>query len=100
MLEVRAYERRVRESVHVRGLAEPQQRPGPELPKRRVLMVHRRSTGGRVHLLAIRRRMGGDLAFVGQTPDFLLLADAVEDEIPVVVLAVGIGADVRLQAIV
>ena len=63
MLVACAYERRVRKSVHVRVPVEPQQRPGPELPTRRVLMVHRRGASGRVHLLVVRRRIGGDLAF-------------------------------------
>ena len=101
LLGVRAYERRVRESVRGRVLMGLQQRP-PELPTGRILMVHRGGAGGRVHLLAVRRRMGGDLAFcgevAGQTPDFLFPVKAVENEIPIVVLAVGRKADVRLQA--
>src|SRR6266571_5189438 len=53
MLVARAYERRVSESVRVRRLADPQQRPGPELPTRCVLMVHHRGASGHVHLPAI-----------------------------------------------
>ena len=79
-----------------------QQRPGTELPTRRILMVHRRRAGGCVHLLVVRWRMGSDLAFgrevAGQTPDFHLPAATVEDEIPVVVLAACSGADVRLAS--
>ena len=103
-LVARAYECRVRESVQVRELVRPQQCPRPELPTRCVLMVQRRGAGGHVHLLALRRRIGGDLAlggkFAGQTPDFLrpVFVVTVKDEIPAVVLAVGTGADVRLQA--
>src|SRR6266702_5045973 len=102
MLVARGYECRVREPVRVRGLGERQQRPGPELPSRRVLMVYRRSPGGRAHLLVVRRRTGGDLVLggkvTGQAPDFLLPVFAVKDEISVFVLAMGMGADVRLQA--
>ncbi len=67
-------------------------------------MVQRRGAGGHIHLLVVRRCMGGDLAhggkFAGQTPNFLRPVSAVKDEISVVVLAVGTGADVRLQATV
>lgn len=48
--------------------------------------------------------MGGDFVLcsevTGQTPDFLTIALIIKDEIPIVVLAVGIRADIRLQAIV
>ena len=95
---VPAYERRVRKPVCAREIGERQQCPGTELPTRRILTVHYRGAGGYVHLLAVRRKTHGDLAFngevAGQTPDFLLPADAVEDEIPIVILAVGFGTDV------
>src|SRR6266702_4212295 len=42
MFVARGYECRVREPVRARGLGERHQCPGPELPTRRVLMVHRR----------------------------------------------------------
>ncbi len=102
MFVARGYECRVREPVRARGLGERHQCPGPELPTRRVLMVHRRGAGGRMHLLVVGRRTGGDLVLggkvAGQTPDFLLPVFAVKDEISVFVLAMGMGADVRLQA--
>jgi len=63
-------------------------------------MVQRHGAGGQVHLLALRRRMGGDLAlgskFAGQTPDFPrpIFVVTVKDEISVVILEVGTGGDV------
>ena len=62
----RTYERRVRESIRARPAGIPQQRPGPELPARRVLMIHRRGSGGCIHLTVVRRRMGGDFVLGGE----------------------------------
>lgn len=104
MFEVRAYERRVRESVRARQTGVRQQRPGPELPTRRVLMVNLCGVGRRVHLEVGRRRMGGEVVLgvkvAGQAPDLLFPEFVVKDEISVVVFAVGIGADVWLQPII
>jgi hypothetical protein len=98
LLEMRAYERRVRESVCARQTREPQQRPGPKLPTRCVLMVHLHGLGRHVHLVVVRRRMGGDLVLgvkvAGQAPDLFFPVFVIKDEISVVVFAVGIGADV------
>ena len=74
MLLVRTCERRIHKSVHTHEF-EPQQRPGSELPTRRVMTVQVRDVCGHGHLVTVRRRIGGDLALVnevaGQTPDFL-----------------------------
>jgi hypothetical protein len=69
-----------------------------------VVLVHIRCAGGQEHLVGVRRRMGGDLAFgrqvAGQAPDFLHPGAPVKDEIPIVVLAVGTASDLHLQATV
>jgi hypothetical protein len=95
MVLVRKYERRVRKSVCVHRFIEPQQRPGPELPTRCVVMVQLRDVGILNHLLRARRRIGSDLALddkvAGQTPDILpiqLAIFAVKDEMPIVVFTV------------
>jgi hypothetical protein len=76
-----------------------QQRPGLEVPTRCVVMVHLRCAGGQEHLLAVRLRMGGDLAFGRkvQAPDFLHLGPSAEDKMP---LAVGTVVDLHPQATV
>ena len=102
MLFVRTSERRVRKSVLGHGF-EPQQRPGPEVPTRRVMMVQVRDLRGRGHLHIVRRCIGGDLALAnkvaGQTPYFLKgrPTSAVKYKIPIVVFAVRIVDDIRLQ---
>lgn len=101
----RKYQRRVHESVRPRKIRERQQRPGPELSTRRILMAPRRGGGGRSHLRVVRRRIDCNLVLGGkvtiQAPDFLVsVVVVVKDKVPVVVLAGGIGLDVRLQAII
>jgi hypothetical protein len=49
-----------------RELGKPQQRPGPEMPTRCVVMAHLRCACGHDHLLVVRLRMGDNLAFGGK----------------------------------
>jgi hypothetical protein len=103
LLLARTYKRRVHESVHARGgIRERQQRPGPELPTRCVLLIQIRGSSGRDHLREVRRRVERHLVLgkvTVQAPNFFVSV-LVKDKKPVVVLDVGTWADVRLQVIV
>jgi hypothetical protein len=103
LLFARTYERRVHESVHARGgIGERQQRPGPKVPTRCVLLVHIRGASGRGYLREVRRRVECHLVLgkvTGQAPNFFVSV-LVKDKKPVVVLDAGTWADVRLQVIV
>jgi hypothetical protein len=104
VLVARTYERRIHESIRAHsGIGERQQRPGPEMPTRRVLLVRLRGASGRRYLRGAGRRVECHLVLdrkvTGQTPD-LLVSVLVKDKKPVVVLEVGTRADVRLQVIV
>lgn len=102
-IRARAEERRVRESVRARERGEGQRGPGAEVPAVSVAWVDRRREE-RVcpSLFLVWWRVGGLLGLAvckvaGQTPDLLLAFEAVEDEISIFILAVGIGTNVKLE---
>ena len=95
-LAARGEESRVREPVRARERGERQLGPGPELPARRMFMVHRRKKIACAYLLLVWWCVGCHLAsgtVAGQAPDFLLAIAAIVDEISVFVLAVGRGTN-------
>ena len=101
VLVVRAKEGRIRESVRARGFGERQLGPRSEAALRRVLGVHRRGECRRASLSLVRRRMARHLVLdskiAGEAPDFLVAILAIKDEIPIFVLAVGLGTNVKLE---